>query len=143
MQKNKVCRWLDSNHGPLMLEATALPNELQPLPKVSPNLWGGVYILDPFIMFSPWVMEMYYIHNGQPQAEILLFCLLGRLQHSLWESRKVTTGDLTFEFFCRIIFRDTMQGSWPKTNASFQHWNMGLNLQVYTPFFLQVLIPFF
>ena len=27
------CWWLDSNHGPLVLEATALPTELQPLPQ--------------------------------------------------------------------------------------------------------------
>ena len=26
----KVCRWLDSNHGPLMLKAIALPTEPQP-----------------------------------------------------------------------------------------------------------------
>ena len=30
----KFCRQLDSNHGPLVLEATALPTEPQPLPKV-------------------------------------------------------------------------------------------------------------
>ena len=30
----KFCRRLDSNHGPLVLEATALPTEPQPLPKV-------------------------------------------------------------------------------------------------------------
>ena len=29
----KVCRWLDSNRGPLVSEATALPTEPQPLPK--------------------------------------------------------------------------------------------------------------
>ena len=29
----KFCRWLDSNSGPLVLEATALPTEPQPLPK--------------------------------------------------------------------------------------------------------------
>ena len=29
----KVCQWLDSNHGPLVSEATALPTESQPLPK--------------------------------------------------------------------------------------------------------------
>ena len=28
---NKFCRWLDSNRGPLVLEATALPTEPQPL----------------------------------------------------------------------------------------------------------------
>ena len=28
----KCCRWLDSNHRPLELEATALPTEPQPLP---------------------------------------------------------------------------------------------------------------
>ena len=28
----KFCRWLDSNCGPLVLEATALPTEPQPLP---------------------------------------------------------------------------------------------------------------
>ena len=30
----KVCRWLDSNCGPLVSEATVLPIEPQPLPKV-------------------------------------------------------------------------------------------------------------
>ena len=29
---NKFCRWLDSNRGPLVLEATAQPTEPQPLP---------------------------------------------------------------------------------------------------------------
>ena len=29
---NFICRWLDSNHGPLVLEAPALPTEPQPLP---------------------------------------------------------------------------------------------------------------
>ena len=29
---NKSCRWLDSNPGPLVLEATALPTAPQPLP---------------------------------------------------------------------------------------------------------------
>ena len=29
---NKFCQWLDSNRGPLVSEATALPTEPQPLP---------------------------------------------------------------------------------------------------------------
>ena len=29
------CQWLDSNRGPLVLEATALPTEPQPLPKIA------------------------------------------------------------------------------------------------------------
>ena len=29
---NKICWWLDSNHGSLVSEATTLPNEPQPLP---------------------------------------------------------------------------------------------------------------
>ena len=32
---NKSCRWLDSNSGPLVLEATALPTAPQPLPNYS------------------------------------------------------------------------------------------------------------
>ena len=32
----KVCMWLDSNCGPLLLEATALPTEPQPLPMTAP-----------------------------------------------------------------------------------------------------------
>ena len=32
---NKFCQWLDSNRGPLVLEATALPTEPQPLPDVT------------------------------------------------------------------------------------------------------------
>ena len=36
----KICRWLDSNRGPLILEASALPTEPQPLP-TSPYLWEG------------------------------------------------------------------------------------------------------
>ena len=32
---NKFCRWLDSNHRPLELEATSLPTEPQPLSLVS------------------------------------------------------------------------------------------------------------
>ena len=31
----KVCRWLDSNRGPLVSDVTALPTEPQPLPKRS------------------------------------------------------------------------------------------------------------
>ena len=30
----KVCQWMDSNHWPLSLEATALPTKSQPLPSV-------------------------------------------------------------------------------------------------------------
>ena len=33
------CRWLDSNHGPLESEVTALPTEPQPLPE-NDLLWG-------------------------------------------------------------------------------------------------------
>ena len=29
---NKICWWLDSNHGSLMVEGTILPTESQPLP---------------------------------------------------------------------------------------------------------------
>ena len=32
VSKYKICQWLDSNRGPLVLEATALPTEPQPLP---------------------------------------------------------------------------------------------------------------
>ena len=28
----KSCQWLDSNHGPLVLEVTYLPTEPQPVP---------------------------------------------------------------------------------------------------------------
>ena len=31
---NKFCQWLDSNRGPLVSEATALPTEPQPLPNL-------------------------------------------------------------------------------------------------------------
>ena len=31
---NKICRWLDLNHGSLVSEATALPTMPQPLPYV-------------------------------------------------------------------------------------------------------------
>ena len=37
-----VCRWLDSNRGPLALEATALPTEPQPLPKFN---WVPVIVV--------------------------------------------------------------------------------------------------
>ena len=30
----KYSQWLDSNHGPLELEATTLPTESQPLPHI-------------------------------------------------------------------------------------------------------------
>ena len=33
----EFCRWLDVNRGPLVLEATTLPTEPQPLPKVARN----------------------------------------------------------------------------------------------------------
>ena len=33
MSDIKVCQWLDSNRGPLVSEATALPTEPQPLPR--------------------------------------------------------------------------------------------------------------
>ena len=38
---NKFCRWLDSNRGPLVLEARALPTEPQPLPNML-NLYSSV-----------------------------------------------------------------------------------------------------
>ena len=31
----KFCKWLDLNRGPLVLEATTLPTELQPQPTTS------------------------------------------------------------------------------------------------------------
>ena len=34
----KFWKWLDLNHGPLLLEATALPTEPQSLTKVQANL---------------------------------------------------------------------------------------------------------
>ena len=37
----KSCQWLDSNHGPLVLEATALPTETQPLPTLVPHFCEG------------------------------------------------------------------------------------------------------
>ena len=44
---NKFCRWLDSNRGPLVSEATAQPTEPQPLPnkhKVQTSLeFGGLF----------------------------------------------------------------------------------------------------
>ena len=36
---NKVSRWQDSNHGPLVSEGTALPTEPQPLTFLSKTLW--------------------------------------------------------------------------------------------------------
>ena len=36
---NKSCRWLDSNPGPLVSEATALPTAPQPLPNDCPYAW--------------------------------------------------------------------------------------------------------
>ena len=35
---NKICRWLESNRGPLVSKASALPTEPQPLPKVLQSL---------------------------------------------------------------------------------------------------------
>ena len=37
---NKFCQRLDSNHGPLVLEATALPTEPQPLPAILLQHWS-------------------------------------------------------------------------------------------------------
>ena len=42
----KFCRWLESNHGPLVLKATALPTAPQPLPVVK--------ILTNTFVFVPW-----------------------------------------------------------------------------------------
>ena len=39
---NKFCRWLDLNRSPLVLEATALPTELQPLPELTICLFDGL-----------------------------------------------------------------------------------------------------
>ena len=40
----KFCRWLDSYRGPLESEASALPTELQPLPKVIEYLYGELHL---------------------------------------------------------------------------------------------------
>ena len=39
----KFCRWLEANRGPLVLKATALPTEPQPLPKVVLYYKVGLY----------------------------------------------------------------------------------------------------
>ena len=39
----KFCRWLDSICGPLVLEATDLPTEPQPLPKMN-NFSSAIFI---------------------------------------------------------------------------------------------------
>ena len=41
----KICGWLDSNRGPLVSQATALPTELQPLPEFCSylNSQGSIY----------------------------------------------------------------------------------------------------
>ena len=41
----KICRCLDSNRGPLVLEATALPTEPQPLPKRR-KCWESFFSVD-------------------------------------------------------------------------------------------------
>ena len=38
----KFCLWLDSNRGPLVVEATVLPTELQPLPQPQPLQLSGI-----------------------------------------------------------------------------------------------------
>ena len=37
----KLCQWLESNHGSLVLEATALPTEAQPLPVIKYLICGN------------------------------------------------------------------------------------------------------
>ena len=39
----KICQWLESNCGPLVLEATALPTEPQPLPIHLLSYEGRIY----------------------------------------------------------------------------------------------------
>ena len=47
MSDIKVCQWLDSNHGPLALEATALPTESPPQPNCRRSIfvssWGHTF----------------------------------------------------------------------------------------------------
>ena len=55
----KFCQWLDSNRWPLELEATALPAEPQPLPKVLNNkkcLMQIIYVFQK-IMNNFWLDE--------------------------------------------------------------------------------------
>ena len=46
----KNCRWLDSNCGPLVSEATAQPTKPQPLPHIN-SLWADV-VVDVFLKRS-------------------------------------------------------------------------------------------
>ena len=50
----KILRWLDSNRGPLVLEATALPTEPQPLPNfcILPSLGRPV-------LFVKWILQTF------------------------------------------------------------------------------------
>ena len=49
------CQWLDSNHGPLVLEATALPTEPQPLPNLIEN--GFCSLRHRKTTLSPWIEQ--------------------------------------------------------------------------------------
>ena len=56
------CRWLDSNRGPLVSEATALPTEPQPLPKsINVTFWLKMhYCLFQKVMWLFWPIRFYY-----------------------------------------------------------------------------------
>ena len=71
---NTICLWLDSNCGSLVLEATALPMEPQPLPEIQ-NAW-----LCNFLLFVEGLINLFFTY---------------------FRSFSLQTHYLTMELFCR------------------------------------------
>ena len=64
---NKSCRWLDSNLGPLVLEATALPTAPQPLPEVAKIIR--------LVLFPHWNVENLSVVEQEPETEFAVTLL--------------------------------------------------------------------
>ena len=79
--KINFCQWLDSNHGPLVSEATALPTEPQPLPNVVHKFMQKVFFIGsvPTGRANLWVGK-----SCKKQIHILFFSFYLFLTNSLF-----------------------------------------------------------
>ena len=107
------CRWLDSNHRPLVLEGTALPTEPQPLPLSLSvylrSLWFQLtsYILS-FHSTSPWLTTIILSHLAFPRwAYNLALSLIFLSSDNLSEFSPYPLVQLNKALFCLSLSPST------------------------------------
>ena len=101
MFNNFFCQWLDSNRGPLALEATALPTEPQQLPKIyifltTVNIkssipeyntcesWEGEFLLDMYRFNYLFILTM--SDNIHTVCKVYYFSIYYTSKNCLWKT---------------------------------------------------------